>query len=82
LQRIRTAPRTSGGRFGQGERVDARDRSVEGSANVRGDQLHRDRAEDVPENLSGAGCSLLEDVLQLAHTLWSSMLSGRWFSEL
>jgi hypothetical protein len=53
LQRIRTAPRTSGGRFFyEGERVERRDCAVEGTADVGRDELEPDGAEEGAEHLT------------------------------
>jgi hypothetical protein len=69
-QRIRTALRTSGGRFFyEGEGVEGRDGAVEGAADVRGDELEPDRAEEVAEQLRRARRALLEDFLQVAQSI-------------
>lgn len=49
---MRTALRTSGGRFFyEGERVEHRDGAVEGAADIRGDELEPDRSEEAAEGL-------------------------------
>ena len=52
LQRIRTALRTSGGRFFyEGEGIESRDGAVEGAADVGGDELEADGAEEAAQGL-------------------------------
>jgi hypothetical protein len=74
LQRIRTALRTSGGRFFcEGDGVEGRDRAVEGATDIGGDDLEPDRSEQVAEGLRGAHGLLLQELLKVGQAVFDPL---------
>ncbi|MGO9888915.1 MAG: hypothetical protein ACLP0L_13530 [Solirubrobacteraceae bacterium] len=77
MQRIRTALRTAGGRFFyEGKGVEGRHGAVEGAADIGGDELEPDGAEEVAEGLSRPCGPLLQDLLDVVQPVLDP-LDGR-----
>ncbi|HTP18680.1 MAG TPA: hypothetical protein VMJ65_03695 [Solirubrobacteraceae bacterium] len=82
MQRIRTVLRTSGGRFFyEGQGIEGGDGAVEGAADVGGDELEPDGAEQVAQGLRRPCGALFQDLLDVRQPLLDP-LDGRWPEDL